>query len=190
MSEERSIDQVMVWDEHADVRENIKSTKCRCTAKQKEISRSIFSKPLATNPRISPTVALAAIRLNTLPREILHPILNMVYEGEERSKCMCHCSRPKTSYKAARAVSLEHRIVNTMVLRSVCRSFHAWALHGILKAPHVNRKEGVGLEFDFSNFEFLKKRPNTSGVGLAKRLAEDFPGLVESGITMYLGSPG
>ena len=43
---------------------------------------------------------------------------------------------------------------------------------------------------DFSNFETLKKRLNTSGVGLAKRLAEDFPGLVESGITMYLGSPG
>jgi hypothetical protein len=184
----------MPWielDDHTpDARIGPRNTKCRCTPERKEISHSIFSKPLTTNRPINPAVHVSPIKLNTLPREILHPILNMVYEGEERSKCLCHCSRPKTSYKTARAVSLEHRIVNTMVLRSVCRSFHAWALHDILIAPHVDGKEGAWLEVDFSNFETLKKRLNTSGVGLAKRLAEDFPGLVESGITMYLGSPG
>jgi hypothetical protein len=198
MSKPRSIDQVMGWDQpwielddHTPgVRIKMRSTKCHCTPEQKEISHSIFSKPLTTNQPISPVVAISPIRLNTLPREILHLILNMVYEVEERSKCLCHCSRPKNSYKTTREVSLEHRIVNTMVLRSVCRSFHAWALHDILKAPHVDGTEGVGLEVDFSNFEILKKRLNTSGLGLAKRLAEDFPGLVESGITMYLGSPG
>jgi hypothetical protein len=120
--------------------------------------------------------------LHTLPPEILYPILDMVYEEENRSRDLCRCSRPKTPYYKIRKISLEHHVVNTAPLRSVCRAFHGWALE--------NGFKGRDIEVDLSDFGRLQRKFGTNGAGVVKRLVEDFPRLDKDGVIMYLGNPG
>jgi hypothetical protein len=128
--------------------------------------------------------SIASTRINTLPPEILHPILDIVYADEDRSRGLCRCSRPKTAYWEVRKVSLEHHVVNTALLRTVCRAFHGWALENVFKGE---------LEVDFSDFESLRRKFRsfgTNGTGVVRRLDEDFPRLRENGVVICLGNPG
>jgi hypothetical protein len=187
-----------VWDEdHPD--HSIQTTSCRCTPEEKERRRSIFSKnsvkslvsPLAelsidepdqTIDIPSRNVATQKPKLDILPREILYPILQIVFDEETRSRDLCHCSRPKTTYETARKLTLEHRIVNTITLRGTCRTFRRWTLE------EFSRRRIY--EVDFSNLDALKRKFKTTGVGVARRLVEDFPSLIKTGIEIYLGNPG
>ena len=122
------------------------------------------------------------VSLHTLPPEILYPILDMVYEDETRSRDLCRCSRPKTSYDEIRKVSLEHHVANTALLRVVCRAFHGWALESVFR--------GRDIEVDLSDIGQLQQRFKTNGVEAVKRLGYDFPKLGQDGVVMYLGNPG
>ncbi len=84
----------------------------------------------------------SSIRLNNMPPETLDSILSSVYEAETQSRDQCHCSRPKTSYTTAREICLEHRVVNTMTLRSVCRAFHSWDINETLRSRIVTDNPG------------------------------------------------
>jgi hypothetical protein len=125
------------------------------------------------------------LKINNLPKEILYYILQLVYDTEDRSRGLCHCSRPTELYKTIRATALEHKIVNTVNLRRVCSVFHTWAVENIFRSHNGNE-----LEIDFSNLANLKQRLKITGPGLIRRLTEDFPALSQSGATLYLGSPG
>ena len=114
----------------------------------------------------------------------------MVYEGEEKSQDVCRCTRPKTSYKRVRGIALEHRIVNTVVLRSVCKAFHAWALHEILRNHIMKGNINPELEVDFSSITRLTTKLAPTADCIVPRLVEDFPALKNSGVTIYLGDPG
>jgi hypothetical protein len=191
----------MLWDAVCDEDKpdhSLENTSCRCTSEQKERTRSIFSKISSTTPSVSelsisdgaPAVSNKQFRpygtlkpkLDTLPREILHPILQIVFDEETKSRDLCHCSRPKASYETARNLTLEHRIVNTITLRGTCRAFRQWVLEELDKRRIY--------EVDFSGFDGLKRRFKTTGAGIAGRLVQDFPCVVKTGIEMYLGNPG
>jgi hypothetical protein len=177
---------------------SIQTTQCRCTPEQKERTRGIFGQPRSDVLSISKLSAretgysnssnqfrpggIPKPKLDTLPREILYPILQIVWNEETRSRDLCHCSRPKTSYQMVRDIAFEHRIVNTIMLRGTCRAFRQWTLEQFERTRI--------LEVDFSDLASLKKRFDTTGAGVARRLLEDFPFLVKTGIEIYLGNPG
>jgi hypothetical protein len=184
-----------VWDED-DPDHSLENTSRRCNPEQKERTRSIFPKTSPTNPSI-PELSISNTaratsqfrpngtpqpKLDTLPREILHPILQLIFDEETRSRDLCHCSRPKTSYETARKLTLEHRIVNIITLRGTCRAFRQWTLEDFEKRRIY--------EVDFSDFEGLKRRFKPTGAGVERRLVQDFPCLIKTGIEMYLGNPG
>ena len=124
----------------------------------------------------------SSTRLDVLPPEILHPILDMVYADESRSRDLCRCSRPKTGYWKVREVSLDHHVVNTAPLRRVCRAFHGWALESVFKG-------GKNIEVDLSDLKGLEEKRGRTGIGIMTRLIEDFPRL-KNGVVIYLGNPG
>jgi hypothetical protein len=86
-------------------------------------------------------------------------------------------------------VALEHRIVNTLVLRNVCQAFHAWALEEVLRNRTFDDGIGTELEVDFSDIKRLQRKFRKSG-GVISRLVEDFPAVRKSGVIIYLGNPG
>jgi len=168
----------------------IKSTECICSNEQKQRASRLFdvvSEACSHHPDSSaPT---AGSRIESLPREILHKILKTVYESEERSRDLCQCARPKSPYSKIRKNALEHRIVNTLVLRNVCSTFHKWCLEEVLRGHPFDDSIGIELEVDFSDFDQLEWKFRNRG-GVLPRLIEDFPAIKTSGIIIYLGNPG
>lgn len=125
--------------------------------------------------------------INRLPTEILGQILRNVYESAEASKDICSCSRPETPYETARSRSLIHRVVDTFAIRLTCSRWHSWALESILSGVAGDNQH---IEVDISNVTAIIKKMNFPPGGVAKRLAQDFPFLARTGITLYLGNPG
>jgi hypothetical protein len=168
------------------------SVECRCSQEQRQHACNIFE-GARQEPRSTSDATLrnsAHVTLDELPREILHSILMMVYDGEEKSQDLCRCSRPETSYKRVREIALEHRIVNTVALRSVCPVFHAWTLHEILRNHLLEGNMNPELEVDFSSIKRLTKKLGGTPDCIIQRLADDFLSLNGSGVTIYLGDPG
>lgn len=168
---------------------DISSTQCSCNPEQKQLAQSLFMNVKAEPRSLPTTKSDRSITLDQLPREILHTILKIVYDDEEMSRNLCACTRPKSPYAKVRKSALEHRIVNTLILRNVCHAFHAWALNEILRGHPFDDRIGKELEVDFSDLKRLQRKFSNSG-GVVSRLVVDFPGVRESGVRIYLGSPG
>ena len=69
-----------------------------------------------------------------------------------------------------------------MTLRGTCRAFREWTLE------QFDRRRIY--EINFSNFNALKRKFETTRSGVARRLVEDFPCLTKTRIEIYLGNPG